>query len=288
MSYPRKLGSWNGDLTAPILGVVATERARARCGERVETLSKSALDCDSIRRETIVELQRVIGFDRWCWPLADPETLLPHSGLAEHNYGPAIPRMLELEYSDDGFAAKHFVARRPNFAVSLSAETGGDLARSSRWDEVMRAAGIGDMAIVACRDSVGCWGWIEAYRDREDRPFEKEDLDLLQRIGASLGTALRRSAMEARKGAVVEPIPPGVIVLDRHMRPISWTAGARAWIDSLPSARLVAGWGTLPSVIYPAATLARKANHVDGAHALVRSDDGRWVMIEAAPLGRRA
>jgi len=113
-------------------------------------------------REAVADLQRVIGFDRWCWPFADPETLLPLSGAAEHDYGPGLPRALELEYSSDDFLAKHVLARRASAAGSLSAETGGDLARSARWDEVMRPAGIGDVAAVACRDALGCWGWIEA------------------------------------------------------------------------------------------------------------------------------
>ena len=60
--------------------VVATELERARCRERLEHLSESSLDCDSLRREALRELQRVIGFDRWCWPFADSETLLPLSG----------------------------------------------------------------------------------------------------------------------------------------------------------------------------------------------------------------
>ncbi|MCP9486060.1 MAG: hypothetical protein MSC30_09370 [Gaiellaceae bacterium MAG52_C11] len=148
-----------------------TERQRARCRKRLERLSVSGVDCDSMRREAIVELQRAIGFDRWCWPLADPETLLPLSGLAEHDFGPGVPRSLELEYSGHDFAAKHVLGRRPNSAGSLDAETGGDLARSPRWDEVLRPVGIGDVATVSCRDEFGCWGWIEAYRDGADRPL---------------------------------------------------------------------------------------------------------------------
>jgi hypothetical protein len=69
---------------------VVSEREQARCRERLERLSESTLDRESIQREAIVELQRVIGFDRWCWPLADPDTLLPLSGLAEHDYGPGF------------------------------------------------------------------------------------------------------------------------------------------------------------------------------------------------------
>jgi len=91
---------------------MTTARERDRCRERLEQLSESGIDCDSLRREAIADLQRVIGFDRWCWPLADPETLLPASGLALHDYVPAVPRSLELEYSTDEFAAKHVLARR--------------------------------------------------------------------------------------------------------------------------------------------------------------------------------
>jgi DNA-binding CsgD family transcriptional regulator len=263
---------------------MASTRQRARCRERLERLSESGLDCESMRREALADLQAVVGFDRWCWPLADPETLLPSSGIALHDFGPGVPRLLELEYSADGFAAKHVLARRLDSAGSISAETGGDLARSARWDEVMRPVGIGDVAGAACRDSLGCWGWIEAYRDRGDRPFEPEDLELLAGVGSSMGPALRRSVIGTNGRNAAEPIPPGVIVLDRELRRVSWTAWARAWIDVLPSAPLYASMGILPSVVYPAATRARSAAAAVGAHALLRAVDGRWVMIEAAPL----
>ncbi len=192
--------------------------------------------------------------------------------------------MLELEYSGDNFAAKHVVADRPHSAGSLKAEAGGDLARSPRWDEVMRPAGVGDVMSVACRDVLGCWGWIEAYRDSSDRPFEQHDLVLLEQIGPCIGSALRRGTMYASLGGFVESSPPGVIVLDKDLRAVSWTAGARAWSDALPSAKLYARFGMLPSVVYPAAARARGESSAVIAHALVRAVDGRWVMIEAAPL----
>jgi DNA-binding CsgD family transcriptional regulator len=263
---------------------MASARDRSRSRERLERLSESGLDCDSMRLEAIAELQRTVGFDRWCWPLADPETLLPLSGLAEHDFGPAVPRSLELEYSGDDYAAKNFLARRANSAGSLNAETAGDLARSPRWDEVMRPVGIGDVAAVACRDGLGCWGWIEAFRDSDDRPFEPHDLELLATIAPHLGSALRRSAMPGSTDGVVEASPPGMLVLDQNLRLVSWTASARAWIDAFPSARLFASWGMeLPSVVYPTATLAR-STEAGRSHALLRTTDGAWVMIEAARL----
>src|SRR5919197_1808975 len=189
---------------------MSTARDRSSCRARLERLSESSLDSESIRREAIAALQRTVGFDRWCWPIADPETLLPGGGVADHDYGRGVPRSLELEYSGDDYAAKHVLARRDDPAASLAVETCGDLERSQRWREVLSPVGIGDVAVVACRDALGCWGWIEAYRDRADRPFEEDDLELLTMLGPSLGSALRRKALGVGREHAVER-GPGVL-----------------------------------------------------------------------------
>ena len=263
---------------------MATARERRRCRERLERLSGSGLDCDSLRREAVADLQRVIGFDRWCWPLADPESLLPASGIALHDYVSAVSRSLELEYSTDRFAAKPVLARRANAAASMSAETHGDLSRSTRWDEAMRPVGIGDVATVACRDALGCWGWIEAYRDRSDRSFEDEDLELLASVAPALGSALRRTMYDGQSAATAAPHGPGVIVLAETLAPVSSTAAARSWLDTFPDAPMLAAFRMLPAVIYPAAATARGGTSSAGTHAIVQSVDRRWVMIEAAKL----
>jgi DNA-binding CsgD family transcriptional regulator len=79
-----------------------------------------------------------------------------------------------------------------------------------------------------------------------------------------------------------------VVVLDRELRAVSWTAGAREWIATLPLAELWAAWGILPAVVYPVAALARSQHDPGGAHALERAVDGRWVRIEAARLEGQA
>jgi DNA-binding CsgD family transcriptional regulator len=267
-------------------GVRGTDRQQTRSRERLARLSTSTLDCESIQREAIAELQGLIGFDRWCWPLADPTTLLPLAGVAEHDYGPQLPRALELEYSGGDFAAKDALARRANSAGCLSAETGGDLARSPRWDQVMRTAGIGDIAVVACRDALGCWGWMEAYRDCGDRPFHEGDLEFLASVGSSLGAVLRRGlgAAPPATGDASELGSTGVIVLNADLQVVSVTAGALAWIGAFPLADVFAAWGMLPAVVYPLATRARAGAAVAQAHALDRVLDGRWVKIEAASL----
>ena len=167
----------------------------------------------------------------------------------------------------------------------MSAETRGDLSRSTRWDEAMRPVGIGDVATVACRDALGCWGWIEAYRDRSDRSFEDDDLELLASIAPSLGSALRRTMYgDGPSATTAPPHGPGVIVLDEALAPVSSTAAARSWLDTFPDAPMLAAFRMLPAVIYPAAATARSGTSGAGTHAIVQSVDRRWVMIEAAKL----
>jgi hypothetical protein len=63
--------------------------------------------------------------------------------------------------------------------------------------------GIGDEAALACRDALGCWGSIKAYRNFGDPAFSDDDPELLAAIGPSLGSALRHGidgAALARSG----------------------------------------------------------------------------------------
>jgi len=286
----RAIAATGDPVVARLGGGAGAGQRQARCRERLERLARSRLDCESVQREVIAGLQPLVGFDRWCWPLADPDTLVPLGGLAEHDYGPRVPRVLELEYCGGDFAAKDVLARRARPAASLSRETGGDLARSPRWDEVWRAVGIGDIAVLACRDQFGCWGWMQAYRDGGDRPFCEGDLEFLASVGPVLGAALRHGLgfTPPPDRDAAQPGPTGVIVLDADLGVVDATAGARACIGAHPLARLFAAWGMLPATIYPVATRARAGRAATGARALDRMPDGRWVMIEAAPLEERA
>ena len=288
--HPKKLGYLGRRLIRGALGVygratstMASERERGRCRARLERLSQSTLDRESIQYEAVADLRRVIGFDRWCWPVGDPDVLIPLGAVAEHDFGPQVPLKLELEFAGGDVASMDALAQRGNPVGSLNAETGGDLPRSPRWDEVFRRVGIGDMAIVACRDRYGCWGWLEIWRDSNDRPFDEHDLQLLAAVGPCFGSALRRTSYPPLAW-IRSDRPAGVIVLDSELQLISSTAATRAWIETFPSAEAYAAFGILPAMVYPVATLARSSTQTHRAHALERTRDGTWVMIEASTL----
>jgi DNA-binding CsgD family transcriptional regulator len=260
---------------------VATYRGRERCRERIEKLARSGGSGEALQHEVVAELEREIGFDRWCWPAADPETLVPGSGLADHDYGPALPRALELEYSGSDLGAKDVLARRPDPSSSLMVETHGDLARSPRWEEVLAPVGIGDVAAAACRDAFGCWGWVEVYRDRSDHEFTEAEIELLGQVGPELGGVLRRQVRDPGGRGVATS--PGILVLDHDLIVVSQTAAAGSWSERLSGAAAFAHWGILHPVIYPVATLAR-TGEAERAHAMLPVPDGGWVRVEAATL----
>lgn len=246
-------------------------------------MSRSSMSVDSFRSEVVLELRSIIGFDRWCWSLGDPDTLVPGVGVADHDYGPGLARALELEFGGHDVATKDAIARRPRPVGTLSGDTHGDLARSARWDEVLRPVGIGDTAILACRDAYGCWGWFDAHREYSDWPFTDDDLTLLADLAPTLALPLRRDLAQSRGPREVDSPPSGTLVLNRDLRLLSQTEPARRWLELLPAAEMFASWGMLPAPVYPVATLAREGAS-QRARTLVSAVNGTWVRIEAAPL----
>lgn len=75
------------------------ERARSRCRQQLALLAGSTLDVDSLRIEAIGHLRQAIGFDAWCSPLVDPESLIPHRPVVSEvlPFGDRLPRLLVLD-----------------------------------------------------------------------------------------------------------------------------------------------------------------------------------------------
>jgi DNA-binding CsgD family transcriptional regulator len=257
------------------------ERARNRCRERIAALADADLDVDDARWAAVDALRRAVGFERWCWPLTDPDTGLSTSGIGEFDFFGSLPRLVALEEHGD-------VARKPSLvvgdraSVALSAAAGGDLARSPRWRECLQPYGIGDELMTACRDRHGCWGSVELMRDAGDAPFTAEDARLLDDLAATLGALLRRSRRPAANPPVDGPPAPATLILDPDLRPLSWTPSFRAWLAELPAVG-----DMLPTAVYEIG--ARALTPPGAATGLpnrvrIRTAAGRWAVLEGALL----
>jgi DNA-binding CsgD family transcriptional regulator len=257
------------------------ERQRSRCRERLETLADASLGPDDARRAAIDALRPAVGFERWCWPLTDPDSGLATGGIGELDFWPALPRLVALEERGDVTSKPALVAGR-RASVALSAATRGQLARSPRWRECLQPYGIGDELMTACRDRHGCWGSVELMRDSDEAPFDEQDVRFLHDLAPTLGRLLRRSQLRDAPVPGGEAPAPATLLLDAELRPTSWTPSCRDWLRELPAAP-----DQLPAAFYELA--ARALTPPEAAIGLpsrvrLRTTAGRWATIEGAPL----
>jgi DNA-binding CsgD family transcriptional regulator len=257
------------------------ERQRSRCRERLESLAEAGLGPDDARRAAIDALRPAVGFERWCWPLTDPDSGLATGGIGELDFWPSLPRLVALEERGDVVRKPALVAGR-RASVALSAAAGGDLARSVRWRECLQPYGIGDELMTACRDRNGCWGSLELLRDAADAPFDEQDVRFLHELAPTLGRLLRRGLRAPAAAADDLPPAPATAILDEELRPVSWTSSFRAWLRELPAVG-----DQLPAAIYELgarATTPREAESGLPSRVRLRTASGHWATIEGAPL----
>ncbi|HVU78313.1 MAG TPA: helix-turn-helix transcriptional regulator [Gaiellaceae bacterium] len=258
------------------------ERARNRVRARVAAIAGSGLATEEAQREAIAAL-RPVGFDRWCWPLTDPGTALSTSGIAEFDLWREVPRIAALEEHGD-VTSKPGLVHAERASISLSAATGGDLARSRRWRECLRPYGVGDELMTACRDRHGCWGSVELMRSSDDPPFAADEVELLHELAPVLAALIRSGLRESRpalQGPGATP-PPATLIVDAELRPTSWTPAFKAWLAELPT-----GPDTVPPAVFELGTrvLAPPAAAYGlPASVRVRTRGGRWATLEGAPL----
>jgi DNA-binding CsgD family transcriptional regulator len=262
--------------------VAASERARTRARERLETLARARLDSEEARREAIAVLRSAVGFERWCWPLTDPASALSTSGIAEFDLWAEVPRIAVLEEHGD-ITSKPGLALGERASVTLSAATAGDLARSTRWRECLRPYGVGDELMTVCRDHHGCWASVELMRDSDDPPFGEEDAALLHELAPVLATVIRRGLHEPQPAEKREQTPPpATLIVDHQLQPTSWTPAFREWLAELPT-----GADVLPPAVYELGTRVLTppaAGNGLPASARIRTRRGRWATLEGAPL----
>jgi DNA-binding CsgD family transcriptional regulator len=257
------------------------ERVRSRARERVEALARSGLGSEEARREAIATLRPAVGFRRWCWPLTDPASALSTSGIAEFDLWAELPRIAVLE-EDGDVTSKPGLVLSERASITLSAATGGDLARSTRWRECLAPYGVGDELMTACRDRHGCWGSVELMRDSDDVPFAEEDAEFLHLLSPALARLIRSGLTEGFAETARPAPPPATLIVDAQLRPASWTPAFREWLVELPT-----GPEALPPAVYELGTrvLARPERQWRlPASVRIRTSAAGWATLEAAPL----
>jgi DNA-binding CsgD family transcriptional regulator len=264
---------------------VRTQRARERCRERIRALCDEPADLFAVRTAIVDVLRAAVGFDRWCWPVTDPESGIGTSAIGDHDYWDRLPRLLLLDQRVEEPNALPPLAG----AQALSGATGGRYDRALRWTDVFGPLGIGDEIRVPLRDRHGLWGCLDLMRDAGDPPFSPEDLELLDALAPALAAVTRRAAAANAIGqGLAFPAPAGVLVLDEDLDVRAATPGARAWLDQLLMPTRSFADLAAPAAVYSVASrvLARRAGYspFGPARARVQSVTGAWALVEGDQL----
>ena len=265
------------------------ERARSRCRDQLRLLADSGLDVDSLRLEALAQMRRAIGFDLWCSPLVDPDSLIPHRPVVSDTlpFGARLPQLLVEDQAADEIVNRAKLARGPDPVCVLSAATDGDLARSRRWRDCGEPVGMGDELRAAVVDEHGCWASFELLRGSDDPPFETEDANLMRDAARILARRLRQVSISASDDGGVDPGQTGVLLVDENLQPQGFTQAAREWL-ALLSAREQPEPTPLPTHVYAVVgrLLAAEAGDDPGrpARVRIRTSGAHWAIVEAARM----
>ena len=106
----------------------------------VERVCERELEERTLRIELVRAFRAAVPFEDYAWLLTDPETTVGSAPLADVRCLPELPRLIGLRY-------RTTVNRWTDLdgAASLAEATGGDLAQSLVWRELLRRHDVGDV-----------------------------------------------------------------------------------------------------------------------------------------------
>ena len=259
--------------------------ARAQALEQILQLCRGDADARTLRLEVLAVLRRVIGFDAYVWLVTDPETSVGSAPLADVPCLPELPRLIRLKYLTTVNRWTSMITP----VASLRQATGGDLARSLMWRDLLCRYQIDDIAASVHRDRFGCWAFLDLWRMQGALPFTPAELEFLHGIVGPLTTALRRSqaaAFASGHAGGQASAGPVVLLLSPELEVRAQTPQTQRYLRLLvpPDA---AGQAPVPAGAYNvgAQLLTREAG-VDRNPPVARVHlvSGQWLTMRAARM----
>lgn len=226
-------------------------------------------------------VRSVVGFDGYCLLVLDPVTGVRSMSFSRHG----------LDGVADRLAFNETVERDLNKYVDLAASatpvgvlsfSGRGGPRSPRLHEILRPAGFTTELRLALRSQGRVWGALVLFRDDRLRPFSEADAEAALSLADPLSMVIRRYPVRDSSHDE-EPLPPGVVTLDRDNQVVSVSTHARAWLDDVRAG----GTDEVDSsdvlrVVHDVGLVARTNPKL--ALCRVRTTSGRWLLVHAEPL----
>jgi DNA-binding CsgD family transcriptional regulator len=268
---------------------VERDRAALRAQHEIGRLCHAGLDSVQLRREVMEHVDRVVPTDAWCFPTADPATLMITGNVGEGLPPHIAPLFARIEYSQEDFNKFDDLARRDNPVADLAEATEGELSRSVRWREVFHPIGLDDDLRAALVADGTCWGFLSLHRASARGHFTAHEGRFVTDLVPHLAEALRVSLI-IETSVVDDTVDgPGLILLDDALEVTSTTPAADRWLAEM-AGHDHPDIGVLPSSIYAVAARLRAIEQQSELapelmpRARLRTRSGRWVIVHASRL----
>lgn len=272
---------------------MASALALGRARSDIDVISRAGLPLASFMDEATAALSTVIPFVAGCLSTMDPATSMVSSGrkigdLADDNANDFM--WTDLEYGRDDPTAMAAMAASGRAAVGLFEATSGAVELSPRMAELLVPHyAFQDEARVVFTDRAGAWGSMCLFRS-EDQPFSSDEIRLLADLaptftrGIRAGLLAQVSRAEASRDAPSH-VGPAVIIVDARNGIVQSSPGAQTQLNRMAA---VPGSGDPLTTVYALVGAARRYAAGDVDHlprVRLRTSDGVWLVIHAAPLG---
>ena len=204
-AHPSNLGFAGRGATAsregrrPYARAVSPHAAAHRAREQIARISASDAMRGPCGSGCSRSSARSSPFDAYAWVLTDPETSVGSAPLADVPCRSELPRLVRLRYLTP---LNRWTTLDEAPVATLSGATGGDLARSLLWRELLGRYGVSDVASVVFRDRYGCWAFLELWRPG-GATFTGADVAVLRDVLPPVTAALRHA--QARTFATTPP-----------------------------------------------------------------------------------
>lgn len=255
----------------------------------LDVLARAGLDLDDFLAEATLSIGRALPWVAACLATHDPGS---HMLTSARKYG----HLQQVNSHDHEFGLIEYgtveptaftelaVAEVPAAAVTVTHE--GDPMRSARMESFMRPHfGFGDEARLAFREGTQTWGAMALFRGTDDDPFTADDVEFLASLSGHFARGVR-TGMLSRLADVPAPAPsgPAVIIVGADGRILQMSLGAEERLGRLISGAAAADPLSPVSALVGAARRYAAGGTGAPPRARVRSTDGVWLVLHAAPL----
>lgn len=239
---------------------------------------RAGLEPDALRAAVIPRLRKAVPVDALWWATVDPSTLLFTNAYREELPGDSVPYFVDNEFLGDDVNKWTEVASIPTGVRTLSAATGGKLARSPRYRDIFEPMGLADELRAVLRTRGAVWGFMCLHREA-GATFSAPEQSLVAHIAPHLAEGIRVGLL--MQCAVNNDLAqtPGLILLGPDNSMIGKNPAAEQWLQELNWL----GSGETPVEIHSLAARLRRADALtDLAPLRVRTKSGRWIIVQAS------